>query len=293
MVDQYLRTSDPAVYAVGDAVEFGQNQDISTGGSFLESADKQGYVAASNIAGLRQQYKGAQATSLIRVLNLAVGTVGWTEKTAKQVQLSYDKVYVRVLSHAEYYPGSIPIDIKVLFERETGLILGAQLIGVDGVDKWLAIFSMAVQQRMLAKDFAALELGYTPPFSSEPNSAHSVGCIIDDLVKKRIYQYHWEQVPDLLQKNHVFVDVRMPAEYISGHIDGAVNVPLDTLRARLNEFNKDVPLYLYCQDGHRSYLAARILMGHGFSVRYLSGGYRLYAAAALHLFSFFGCSGYQ
>lgn len=280
IVDEYMRTSDPNIYAVGDVV---QSMRLGTGSPayipLAGPANKQGRIAADNIAGIPRRYKGTQGTALLRLFDMVAGTTGLNEAAAQQAGVDYDKVYLLSSSHAGYYPGAEPICIKVLFENGSGKILGGQVLGFDGVDKRLDVLSVAIRAGMTADGLAELELGYAPPFSSAKDPVNMVGFMIQNLLEGKVKQYHWQQIPRLLEKGIVLVDVRTPMEYTTGHIQGAVNIPLDELRGRLGELDKSVPQYIYCQSGQRSYLATRILEANGFPVKHLAGGYGLYASA--------------
>lgn len=280
IVDEYMRTSDPNIYAVGDVV---QSMRLGTGSPayipLAGPANKQGRIAADNIAGIPRRYKGTQGTALLRLFDMVAGTTGLNEAAAQQAGIDYDKVYLLSSSHAGYYPGAEPICIKVLFENGSGKILGGQVLGFDGVDKRLDVLSVAIRAGMTADGLAELELGYAPPFSSAKDPVNMVGFMIQNLLEGKVKQYHRQQIPRLLEKGIVLVDVRTPMEYTAGHIQGAVNIPLDELRGRLGELDKSVPQYIYCQSGQRSYLATRILEANGFPVKHLAGGYGLYASA--------------
>jgi rhodanese-related sulfurtransferase len=188
-------------------------------------------------------------------------------------------VYFLGSSHASYYPGAAEWSVQALLERGSGRLLGAQLLGMDGVDKRLDVLATAVRHRLCGDDLAELELGYAPPFSSARDPVNVIGMMIQNLLEGRVRQYHWHEVAGLLAEGETLIDVRTPAEYAQGHIEGAVNIPVDALRERLGELNKDKPIYLYCRSGARSYVAARLLMGHGFDAAHLAGGYRLYLPA--------------
>lgn len=291
IVDEHMRTSDENIYAVGDAVQV--LQPITMQPVYIPlagPANKQGRIAADNIAGQPRVYRGTQGTSILKLFDMTVGSTGLNETTAQHAKLNYDKVYLLPSSHAGYYPGAEPISMKVLFTKDTGRILGAQLVGFDGVDKRLDVLATAIYAGMTAEDLTELELGYAPPFSSAKDPVNMAGFMIQNLLEGKVKQYHWQQAPQLLAQGCTLVDVRTPAEYTLGHIEGAINIPVDDLRTRLDELDKTKPLYIYCQSGQRSYLATRILAGNGFDVSHLAGGYRLYALAALGLGSSLGCT---
>lgn len=290
-VDAHMRTSNEHIYAVGDAVQIFQPITGQPGYVPLAGpANKQGRIAADNIAGLKRVYRGTQGTALMKLFDMTIGATGLNETTAQAARLDYDKVYLMPASHAGYYPGAEPISMKVLFTKGTGRILGAQLVGFDGVDKRLDVLATAIWAGMTADDLAELELGYAPPYSSAKDPVNMAGFMIQDVLESKVRQYHWHQVPKLLREGVTLVDVRTAAEYAAGHIDGAINIPLDDLRGRLDELDKSAPLYIYCQSGQRSSLAGHILAGNGFTVSHLAGGYRLYASAALGLPTSFTCN---
>lgn len=294
VVDSFMRTNDPNIYAVGDAVEVtqpvsGTPRHIPLAGP----ANKQGRIAAGHICGIEHPYRGTLGASLLKLFDLTVGSVGLNEQTASENGIDYDKVYLLTASHASYYPNSRPISLKVLFEQQTGRILGGQLVGFDGVDKRLDVLSMAIRHRMTADDLAEFEHGYAPPFSSAKDPLNMVGFMIQNLLEDNIKQYHWNDVSRLISEGHTLVDVRTPAEYAAGHIEGAVNYPVDDLRKHLNELDRSKPLYIYCQSGQRSYLTARILAENGFNVQHLAGGYRLYLPAVTGKSLVFGGIGKQ
>ncbi|QQO09362.1 FAD-dependent oxidoreductase [Breznakiella homolactica] len=281
-VDRSMRTSDPNIYAVGDAVEITQLVGGKPGYIPLAGpANKQGRIAADSIAGIHREYRGTQGTALIRFFGMTVGTTGLNETAAAQAEISYDKVYLLALSHAGYYPGAEPMNIKVLFEKESGRILGAQIAGFGGVDKRLDILAAAIRHGLDAYDLSELELGYAPPFSSAKDPVNMAGFMIQNLLEGRVRQFHWQQVPELIERGAQILDVSTPEEFKSGHIENSVNIPLDELRDRLGELNKKEPACIYCRTGQRSYTAGRILEAHGFTASHLAGGYRLYASAAL------------
>lgn len=291
VVDEHMRTSDEHIYAVGDVVQV--KQSVSGQPAYIPlagPANKQGRIAADNIAGQPRAYRGTQGTAVLKLFAMTVGSTGLNEAAAQQAGLDFDKVYLAPSSHAGYYPGASPIHMKVLFHKGTGRILGAQLVGFDGVDKRLDVLATAIQAGMTADNLAELELGYAPPFSSAKDPVNMAGFMIQNLLEGKVKQYHWQQVPELLREGITLIDVRTPGEYALGHIDGAVNVPLDELRSRTHELDKAKPAYIYCQGGLRSYLASRILMAGGRDVYHLAGGYQQYASAMLGHPFLLGCT---
>jgi NADPH-dependent 2,4-dienoyl-CoA reductase/sulfur reductase-like enzyme/rhodanese-related sulfurtransferase len=278
VVDAQMRTSQPDIYAVGDAVEV---TDFVTGAPGLiplaGPANKQGRIAADTIGGLDAAYTGTQGSAVLRVFDLTVAATGINEKTAQRLGLDYDKSFTYPSSHAGYYPGAHPMSIKTIFEVGTGRILGAQLVGADGVDKRCDVLAVAIRAGMTAHDLTQLELCYAPPYSSAKDPVNLAGYTIENLLGGLVKNVHWHDVDTLPRDGSVtLLDTRTPAEYQRGHIDGFVNIALDDLRARLGELDRAKPIYVTCQVGLRGYVAARILSQHGFDVFNLSGGYRLY-----------------
>lgn len=278
VVDSHMRTSDPDIYAVGDAVEI---TDFVTGNPgyipLAGPANKQGRIAADNLAGIPGEYHGTQGSSVLKLFDMTVATTGLNERAAKAAGLDYDKVHIHGASHAGYYPGAQNLEMKVLFERKTGKILGAQLVGFDGVDKRCDVLATAIRAGMTASDLAELELCYAPPFSSAKDPVNVAGFVIENLLAGRVKQFHWDEVAALPRDGSVtLVDTRTPEEYARGHIDGFRNIPVDELRGRLGEFPEGKPVYLNCGTALRSYLACRILMQHGYDCYNLSGGWMVY-----------------
>ena len=278
VTDDHMLTSDPDIYAVGDAVEI---TDLVTGGKgyipLAGPANKQGRIAADNICGLDSAYKGTQGSSILKVFDLTVASIGINEKTAKRLGLDYDKSFTFSLSHAGYYPGASDLAVKVVFEKTTGRILGAQVIGYEGADKRCDVFATAIRARMTAKDLTELELCYAPPFSSAKDPVNMAGYVIENLLTGKARNYHWHDVQALPHDGSVtLLDVRTVEEYDNGHIGGFMNIPLDKLRGGLDTLDKAKPVYVTCQVGLRGYVAVRMLAQKGFDALNLSGGYRLY-----------------
>jgi NADPH-dependent 2,4-dienoyl-CoA reductase/sulfur reductase-like enzyme/rhodanese-related sulfurtransferase len=280
LVDSHMKTSDENIYAVGDAVavtDFVTKQPALI--PLAGPANKQGRIAADNICGIHSEYEGTQGSSILKVFDLAVATTGINEKTAKRLKLDYDKIFAWLPGHAGYYPGTKSMSMKVIFEKTSGKILGAQLVGYDGVDKRCDILAVAVRLGLTASDLTKLELCYAPPFGSAKDPVNMVGYMTQNLLSGRVKNFHWHDVDSLPRDGSVtLLDVRMPGEYAVGSIDGFINIPLDDLRGRLAELPKGKPVYAHCHSGLRSYIASSILTQNGFDVYNLSGGYRLYQA---------------
>lgn len=278
VVNKHMQTSDQDIYAVGDAVEI---TDFITGSKgfvpLAGPANKQGRIAADHICGINSSYTGTQGSAILKIFDMTVASTGINEKTAKQQGLNYDKVFTYSASHATYYPGATAMSIKTIFEKETGKILGAQIVGFDGVDKRCDVFATAIRAGMTAFDLTELELCYAPPYSSAKDPVNMAGYVIENLITGKVKDFHWHDVPRLPRDGSVILlDARTPQEYRAGAIEGFINIPLDTLRSRLDELDKTKPVYVYCHSGQRSYIAYRMLTQYGFDCYNLSGGYRLY-----------------
>jgi len=272
-VDAHMRTSDPDIYAAGDAVEVthavtGESTLIPLAGP----ANRQGRTAADNILGRETAYTSTQGTSIVKVFDMAAGGTGATEKRLKKSGVPYEKLYTHPSGHAGYYPGTAPMHLKVLFSPGDGKLLGAQVVGYDGVDKRLDVLATALRAGMTVHDLEDLELSYAPPFGSAKDAVNMAGFVGANMLKGDIECWHPEQYPDETSQG-VVLDVRGPNEYDVWHIPGARNVPLSKLRACLGQLPKDKPIYVYCRVGFRSYLAYRLLKQSGFEqVRTLAGG---------------------
>ncbi|MCL1791183.1 MAG: FAD-dependent oxidoreductase [Peptococcaceae bacterium] len=278
LVDQYMRTSDENIYAVGDAVEVA---DFVTGQKSLiplaGPANKQGRIAADNICGRLSQYKGTQGSAILKVFDMTAASTGINEKTARRLGLNYDKSYTYSASHAGYYPGASSMSVKIVYEKDSGKILGGQIVGFEGVDKRCDVLATAIRAGMTAADLTGLELCYAPPYSSAKDPVNMAGYVIENLLTGTLKNFHWHDVDTLPRDGSVILlDIRTPFEYRNGHIEGFINIPLDELRGRLSELDKTKIIYVTCQVGLRGYIGARILEQRGFDVYNLSGGYRLY-----------------
>ena len=279
VVDSHMRTSAPGVYAVGDAVQVtdpvtGQPGFVPLAGP----ANKQGRIAADNICGIASEYKGTQGSSVLKVFGMTVAMTGVNERAAKAAGLDHDKMYTFNNSHAAYYPGASGISMKVLYEKATGRILGAQLVGFEGVDKRCDVLAAAIRAGMTAADLTELELCYAPPYGSAKDPVNYAGYAIEYARTGLVRTFHWHDVAALPRDGSVaLLDVRTPAEYAAGHIDGFANLPLDELRQHIGRLDPAKPVFLHCHSGLRSYLACRILAGHGFACYNLTGGYRFYS----------------
>jgi len=278
VVNEHMQTSDENIYAVGDAVEV--TEFVTGDKAFIPlagPANKQGRIAADNICGIKSKYKGTQGSAILKFFDMTIASTGINEQTAKEKNLNYDKAYTYSNSHATYYPGATRMSIKTIFEKGTGRILGAQIVGFDGVDKRIDVLAAAIRANLTAYDLTELELCYAPPFSSAKDPVNMVGYVIENLLNGLVKNFYWDDVDKLPRDGSVnLLDVRTKAEYQRGHIDGFVNIPLDSLRENLDKLDKTKPIYVDCMSGQRSYLACRILQENGFDTYNLSGGYRLY-----------------
>jgi NADPH-dependent 2,4-dienoyl-CoA reductase/sulfur reductase-like enzyme/peroxiredoxin family protein/rhodanese-related sulfurtransferase/TusA-related sulfurtransferase len=278
IVNEMMLTSDPDIYAVGDAVEVidymtQQPAMIPLAGP----ANKQGRLVADHICGVSKAYKGTQGSAILKVFDLTVAATGINEKTAQRLGLNYEKSFTYSGSHAGYYPGAKSMSIKTLFDKATGKILGAQIVGYDGSDKRCDVIATAIRFGATADDLSELELCYAPPYSSAKDPVNMVGFTIQNILQQQVKIYHWHDVGTLQQRNDVtLLDTRTVLEYDNGHISGYQNIPVDELRTRFNELDKTKPVYVTCQIGLRGYVACRILTQLGFDCYNLSGGYRLY-----------------
>ncbi|MDR3645720.1 MAG: FAD-dependent oxidoreductase [Clostridia bacterium] len=281
LVDEHMLSSDENIYALGDAAEV---RDFPSGGQVLiplaGPANKQGRIAANNICGANESYGGTQGTSIVRVFDITVAVTGSNERQLKKIGAAYEKSYTHSPCHASYYPGAIPMSIKLLFSKPEGKILGAQIVGYDGVDKRLDVLATAMRAGMTVHDLERLELCYAPPFSSAKDPVNLAGYTASNILKGDCAVFHWDEVASVDPAHGMLLDVRTPEESSLGTIEGAVNIPVDELRSRLSELPRDKTLYVFCQVGLRGYVACRLLMQHGFSVKNLSGGYMTWHLAS-------------
>lgn len=281
LVDDRMCTSIPDIYAVGDAVAV--RQFVTGEESFLPlagPANRQGRIAADNICGGDSRYAGTQGSAILKAFDMAVAATGLNETAAKAAGIDYDKTYLYAPSHASYYPGGSGLSLKILWEKKSGRLLGAQLLGFEGVDKRMDVLATALRLGAKVTDLVSLELCYAPPFGSAKDPVNLAGFIAENVRTGKLRQFFWEEVEHLPRDGSVtLLDVRTAAEVARGRIEGTVHIPLDSLRERLGELPKDRPVYVHCHSGLRSYVACRILTGHGYDCYNLAGGYRLYASA--------------
>ncbi len=273
-VDERMRTSDPKIWAVGDAVEV---RDFVTGQwTFVPlagPANRQGRIAADVISGRDRSFRGGQGTMVCGVFDLTLASTGPGEKALKGAGLweNCEKVYLHPSNHANYFPGAKPISLKLIFSKSDGRVLGAQAVGHEGVEKRIDVISMAIQKNGTVFDLEEAELSYAPQYGAARDPVNMAGMIAANVVRGDMRQAQWEE----LENSGVFIlDVREPAEFKKGHVENAVNIPLNTLRARMEELPEDREIWTYCLVGQRSYYASRILSQHDYEVKSLSGGYK-------------------
>lgn len=278
VVNEELQTSDDAIWAVGDAVQVchrvtGEKTLISLAGP----ANKMGRMAADNIMGAGRRYPGSLGSSVLKLFDLTVATTGLNEKTARAAGLNYEKIVLCPPNHAGYYPGGRAMTMKVLFDRGSRRLLGAQIVGYEGVDKRIDVLATALCAGMKSEDLAELDLAYAPPYSSAKDPVNMAGFVAENIFAGLVKQFHWHDIAALQHQDVQLVDTRTPKEYAKGHAPGFVNIPLDQLRERLPELDPKRPVFVMCHTGIRSYIASRILVGHGFDVSNFSGGHSFYA----------------
>jgi NADPH-dependent 2,4-dienoyl-CoA reductase/sulfur reductase-like enzyme/rhodanese-related sulfurtransferase len=280
LVNDRMETSAPDIYAVGDAVQVkhfvtGEDTLIALAGP----ANKQGRIAADNICGGDSRYAGSQGSSVIQVFDLTAAVTGINETTAKRLGIQADTVVLSPMSHAGYYPGGKLMTMKVVFEPKTGRLLGAQIVGYDGVDKRIDVLATAIRAGLNGVQLKELDLAYAPPYSSAKDPVNMAGFMIENVTQGLIKQFHLEDVERLPRDGSVtLLDARTEEEFSQGHVDGFVNIPVDELRERLGEIAPGKPVYVMCQSGLRSYIACRILAGNGFDCYNFAGGFRFYDA---------------
>ncbi len=280
VVNDRMETSVPDIYAVGDAVQvrhFVTGQDVLL--SLAGPANKQGRIAADNICGGDSRYTGSQGSSVIKVFDMTAASTGVNETNAKKAGLDVDTVILSPMSHAGYYPGGKVMTMKVVFEKETYRLLGAQIVGYEGVDKRIDVLATAIRTGLKATELKDLDLAYAPPYSSAKDPVNMAGFMIENIANGVLKQWHLADADNLPRDGSVtLLDTRTVEEFTLGHIDGFTNIPVDELRERLDELDKGKPVYVICQSGLRSYIACRILAGNDFECYNFSGGFRFYDA---------------
>ena len=279
-VNSMMETSISDIYAVGDAVEIthnvlGEKRIITLAGP----ANKEARVAASNICGMESSYQGSIAPSIIKVFDISAASVGINEEEAKRNNIKYEKIILSPLNHASYYPNAKPMTLKVLYDKKDNSILGAQCVGYEGVDKRIDVIATSIFSNLKVYMLKDLDLVYAPPYSSAKDPVNVAGYIADNIICGLVKQFYYEDIDMLRNRDDVILlDTRTVNEYIKGHAESFINIPLDDLRNKLNILDKNKKIYVMCQSGLRSYLAVRILMENNFDAYNFVGGYKLYSS---------------
>ncbi|PQD95028.1 CoA-disulfide reductase [Pradoshia eiseniae] len=277
-VNEHLQTSDPSIYAVGDVIEVKDYiHGTDTYIPLAWPANRQGRLVADHIHGKEAVYHGTLGTSIAKVFDLSVASTGSNEKLLKRLGVPYEVVHVTPNSHAGYYPGAAQLNLKLIFDKETGRIYGAQAVGKEGVDKRIDVIATAIKGNMTVLDLPDIEIAYAPPYSSAKDPVNMAGYAATNIMEGMAETVQWHEIDEIVANGGYLLDVRSPGEVAKGAIKGSVNIPIDELRGRLDEIPQDKDLYVTCQVGMRGYLAARILEGNGISVKNLDGGYHLYS----------------
>ena len=280
VVNDRMETSVSDIYAAGDAVQVkhyvtGEDALISLAGP----ANKQGRIIADNICGGDSRYLGSQGSSVIKVFDMTAAATGINETNAKKAGLDVDKEILSPMSHAGYYPGGKLMTMKVVFEKETYRLLGAQIVGYEGVDKRIEVLATAIHAGLKATQLKNLDLAYAPPYSSAKDPVNMAGFMIDNIANGTMKQWYLEDFDHLPRDGSaILLDARIPEEYAAGHMEGFRNIPVDELRDRLDEIEPGKPVYVTCQSGLRSYIACRILEANGHEAYNFAGGFRFYDA---------------
>ncbi len=278
IVSDTMRTSDPDIYAAGDAVAIRNAVSGETGMIALAGpANKEGRIAADNIAGYESRYRGASGVSAMKIFSLTAASAGITEENAKRLGLDYDVAMTYQADHASYYPGSQMMMLKLIYEKTTGRVLGGEAVGRTGTDKRIDRISMAAAMGMTVEDLVDLDFAYAPPYSSAKDPVNILGYIASNKMKGILEEFRPDEADTIDFQSSILVDLRTPEEVKGGMIDGAVNIPLDELRDNLDKLDRTKTIYVYCRSGQRSYIGYRILRGHGFRARSLTGGYLMYS----------------
>ncbi|MCE7741462.1 MAG: FAD-dependent oxidoreductase [Candidatus Heimdallarchaeota archaeon] len=280
LVNKQMQTSDPNIYAVGDAVEvtnFITQKRITI--PLAGPANKQGRIAANNIAGKTEEYEGVLAAAVVKVFDITVSQVGLNEKDLKSNEIEYEKVYLHPMNHSGYYPGADKLALKVLFEKNTGKVLGAQVLGGSGAEKRIDVISTIIHFGGTVFDLEKLELTYAPPFGSARDPVNMAGYIATNIIKQDVKIIHWHDISSIQQNEGLILDVRRDDEFELGTIEGAKHFSEFEIRSRLDEIPKDERICLCCQEGFRAYIVQRNLSQRGYKVCNLVGGYKTYKMA--------------
>jgi CoA-disulfide reductase len=277
-VNEHLQTEDPNIYAIGDAIEVtdyinGRPTQIP----LAWPANRQGRIVADHINGIPARYKGTLGTSIAKVFDMTAAATGNNEKTLKRLGIPYEVVHVHPGSHAGYYPGAFPITLKVIFDKKTGKIFGAQAVSYDGADKRIDVIATAIKGGLTIFDLPDLELAYAPPYSSAKDPVNMAGYAASNIADGLVETVQWHEIDEIVENGGLLIDVREPIEREMGFIPGSINIPLGELRNRMEELPKDQTIYVTCQVGLRGYLGSRILMQNGLKVKNLDGGFKTYS----------------
>ena len=280
-VNDYLQTSDEAIYAIGDAIEYRHPITRKSWLNYLAGpANRQGRIVADNILGAKIPYEGSIGTSIAKVFDMTVASTGLPGKRLRLEGIDYMSSTIHPASHAGYYPDAMPMSIKITFDKQTGRLYGGQIVGYDGVDKRIDELALVIKHQGTVYDLMKVEQAYAPPFSSAKDPVAIAGYVAEDMITGKTNPVYWRELRDIEMENKFLLDVRTQDEFALGSLPGAVNIPLDELRDRMSELPKDRMIYTFCAVGLRGYLAYRILTQHGFDkVRNLSGGLKTYRAA--------------
>lgn len=277
VVDEYLKTSDPFIFAIGDAIEvknFITKDPVMI--PLAWPANRQGRIVADTIMGKKSKYNGSLGTAVAKIFDMTIATTGNNEKTLKNKNIKYKSIHIHPNSHASYYPGATPIALKLLF-TEKGEILGAQGVGFEGVEKRIDIISTAIKSNLLVEDLSDLELSYAPPYSSAKDPVNMLGYVATNILEGKVKTVQYYEIDELIKSGEILIDVRDSEELEQGFIKGSKNIPLNEIRNRINELKKYDKVYVSCQVGLRGYLASRILNLNGIEAINLDGGYKTYS----------------
>jgi CoA-disulfide reductase len=278
VVDDHMRTSDPSIFALGDAVEV---TDYINGKPTIIPlawpANRQGRIVADNISGRDVKYAGTMGSSVAKVFDLTVASTGNNERILKRIGVDYKVLHIHPGSHAGYYPGAFPISLKLIFDPKDGKIFGAQGVGFDGVEKRIDVIATAIKGSLTVFDLPDVELCYAPPYSSAKDPVNMAGYVASNIIEGLVDTVQWNEIDDIVKNGGLLIDVREPEEMDMGYIEGSINIPLGQIRDRINEIPKDKEVYLTCQVGLRGYIGCRILSQNGYSCKNLDGGYKTYA----------------
>lgn len=275
IVDEHMRTNDKDIYALGDAVEI--KNYITNMPDYIPlagPANRQARIVANNICGLDSKYNGTMGSSILKLFDYTLATTGVSEEKCKMLDINYKKIIITPFCHATYYPGASEMIVKVIYCEKEKILLGAQVIGKEGVDKVSDILATVIRSKINIYDLEDLELCYAPPFSSAKSVVNIVGNVIENEINGLVKNIFWEDVENT--DTPYVLDARTKGEYESGHFSEAINIPVDELRENIDKLDKNKEILVYCKTGVRSYIACRILIQNGFKVKNIMGGYNLY-----------------